>query len=291
MDLRIVIVSWNVRERLRACLASIAEHAGDCAYEVVVVDNASHDGTVAMVREAFPWVHVIANETNRGFAAACNQGMREIAEGGEGSEGGAEFILLLNPDMRVLPGALSGIVAFMREERNARVGVAGCRLVDEHSAIVPHVRRFPELADQFAIMAKLPHVLPHVLDRYLVRDFDYVREARVDSIRGAFFCIRRELVRAIGLLDEAFFLWFEEVDYCKRARDAGWEVAYTPRVSCMDFVGQSFAQVPTAAKQRVFTASMLTYFAKHHAPWKHRVLASARPFVVGAAVLTRVWQR
>ncbi|MDO8463518.1 MAG: glycosyltransferase family 2 protein [bacterium] len=285
MDLRIVIVSWNVRERLRVCLRSIVEHAGGIALDTVVVDNASADGTVDMVRAEFPWVRVIANGENRGFAVGCNQGI------GAASESESEYVLLLNPDMRVLAGTLPGIVAFMREPRNARVGIAGCHLVSEKGATIPHVRMFPQLSDQLAILAKLPHVVPRVLDRYLVRDFNYAREAHVDSIRGSFFCIRRAIIEQLGGLDEEFFLWFEEVDYCKRATDAGWQVSYTPSVRCVDFVGQSFAQVPTAAKQRMFTRSMLTYFRKHHAPWKSRVLGGARPLAVGITALHDVWHR
>ncbi|MDO8425174.1 MAG: glycosyltransferase family 2 protein [bacterium] len=283
MDLCIVIVSWNVRERLRTCLESIAAHAGNLTHEVVVVDNASSDGSAEMVRDAFPRVRCIGNDTNRGFAAACNQGIAAAHD--------AAFVLLLNPDMRVLPGALPDMVAFMQEERNARVGVAGCRLLDEHGAVLPHVRRFPELADQLALLMKVPHVFPRVLDRYLVRDFDYAREARVDSLRGSFFCIRRRVIDDIGLLDDHFFLWFEEVDFCKRAHDAGWEIAYTPRVSCVDAVGRSFAQVRRSAKQRIFTQSMVRYFGKHHAPWKRAVLAFVRPFAIGTTRIADLWQR
>lgn len=194
-----------------------------------------------------------------------------------------EFFLLLNPDMRVLPGTLEGLVAFLREPRNARVGIAGCHLLDERGATVPHVRRFPRLPDQLAILTKAARVHPHVLDRYLVRDFDYSHEARVDSIRGSFFCIRRKLIEQIGPLDERFFIWFEEVDYCMRARQAGWQVAYTPSVACVDYVGQSFKQVRLYPKQRMFTASMLTYFRKHRPAWEWAALATVRPAVLGAA--------
>lgn len=306
MNLRIIMVSWNVRERLRECLRSIAEttRGSALACEVVVVDNASRDRSADMVRAEFPWAQVIANTTNRGFAAACNQGIRHgTLDGtdpscGEGGKGGAwfmgadapEYFLLLNPDMRVMPGTVQGIVAFMREPRNTHVGVAGCHLVNERGETVPQVRRFPELSDQLAIMLKLPHAMPRVLNRYLMWDFDYTQEARVDSIRGSFFCIRRACLEQAGLLDERYFIWFEEVDFCKRARDAGWEVAYTPAVQCVDYVGKSFVQVATAKKQRMFTRSMCTYFRKHHAWWKWAVLAAVRPFAVGAARM-RDWTR
>lgn len=276
MDLSIVTVSWNVRDRLRECLQSIFDtiSSGSLTVEVFVVDNASHDGSVEMMRKEFPQVHCIANAENLGFARGNNQGIRQSC---------GEFILLLNPDMRVLPGTLEGIVAFMREPRNARVGVAGCHLLDERGSTVPHVRRFPRLPDQLAIVTKAARMYPRALDHYLVVDFDYAREARVDSIRGSFFCIRRKLVEQIGALDERFFIWFEEVDFCLRARQAGWQIAYTPSVQCVDYVGQSFKQVRLYPKQRMFTESMLKYFRKHRPAWEWATLAVVRPAVLGVA--------
>lgn len=276
MDLSIIIVSWNVRDRLRECLASIRASVRNPAFTTVVfvVDNASADGSAAMVAVEFPWVHLMTNAENRGFAAANNQAIRSAT---------GEFVLLLNPDMRVLPGTLEGIVRFMREPRNARAGIAGCRLIDADGAIVPHVRRFPRFLDQFAVLTKLGRLFPSLLDGYLMRDFDYRHEARVDSIRGSFFCMRRKLIEQIGLLDERFFIWFEEVDFCIRARNAGWQVAYTPTVECVDYVGQSFRQVRLFPKQRMFTRSMLQYFWKHRPRWEWFVLAMVRPVVLGAA--------
>lgn len=278
-DLSIVIVSWNVRDRLRECLASLAASVRDPAftYTVCVVDNASSDGSAEMVRAEFPVVQRIANHENRGFAAACNQGARMTMVSAP------EFVLFLNPDMRVTPGCLEGVVSFLRQRRNARVGIAGCRLTDERGETIPHVRRFPRLTDQLAILCKLPHLFPRVLRRYLVEGFDAARESRVDSVRGSCFCVRSELLRTVGLFDEGFFLWFEEVDLCTRARQAGWEIAYTPSVTCVDHVGRSFAQLRMYPKQTQFTKSMLRYFRKHRPAWEWVVLAAVRPFVLAAA--------
>jgi len=284
LDLRIIIVSWNVRDRLRECLRSIFDTTAGrpISLEVFVVDNASRDKSVEMVRKEFPQVHLIANAENRGFAAANNQAIRVTSDEVR-VKSAPEFILLLNPDMRVLPGTLEGMVKFMRDKRNARVGVAGCHLVDEREQTVPHVRRFPRLLDQLATLTKFGRVAPRLLDRYLITNFDYSHEARVDSIRGSFFCIRRKLIEQIGPLDERFFIWFEEVDFCMRARQAGWHIAYTPSVRCVDYVGQSFKQVRLHRKQRMFTASMLKYFRKHRPAWEWAVLAAVRPLVLGAA--------
>lgn len=296
-----MIVSWNVKEKLRECLKSVEETGGGLDYEVFVVDNASKDGSAQMVEQEFPAIHLIANDFNAGFAKANNQAIR-LSQG--------RYVLLLNPDMRVFPGTLEGMVKFMDEERNRRVGVAGCWLVAplRHSesseesrdsrnerdpstplryaqddyVTVPQVRRFPTLKDQLAIILKVPHLFPRVLDAYMRKDFDYAREARVDSIRGSFFMIRRELMDKIGLLDEGFFIWFEEVDFCRRAIEAGYEVAYTPSVKCVDYVGQSFKQVRLYPKQKMMTRSLLYYFKKHHPWWQYRVLWAVRPFALAA---------
>lgn len=284
MDLSIIIVSWNVKEQLRECLRSIQDtmdhnspqpplnlRGGELSYEVFVVDNASKDGTVAMVEKEFPSVHVIANDFNAGFAKANNQAIR-LSRG--------RYVLLLNPDMRLFPGTLEDMVKYMDEPRNARVGVAGCWLVDEQGNTVPQVRRFPQFLDQLAIMLKVPHLFPRVLDSYMMKDFDYSKEARVDSIRGSFFMIRRAVLNKIDALDEGFFIWFEEVDFCKRTIAAGYEVAYTPAVKAVDYVGQSFKQVRLYPKQKLVTKSMLYYFQKHYPWWQYRILWVLRPFAL-----------
>ncbi|MBI4135514.1 glycosyltransferase family 2 protein [Candidatus Uhrbacteria bacterium] len=292
MDLSIVIVSWNVEEKLKECLRSIEDTLAAprdqataesglvtpaaFSYEVFVVDNASKDGTVQMVEQEFPWVHVIANDFNAGFAKANNQAIR-LSQG--------RYVLLLNPDMRLFQGTLEGMVKFMDEERNARVGVAGCWLVDEQGNTVPQVRRFPTIKDQLAIMLKVPHLFPRVLDSYMMQDFDYSKEARIDSIRGSFFMIRRETLDKIGLLDEGFFIWFEEVDFCKRAIAAGFEVAYTPTVKAVDYVGQSFKQMKLYPKQKMFTRSMIYYFKKHRPWWEAELLDWLRPVALSAVWL------
>lgn len=252
-DLSIITVSWNVKEYLRESLEAVFATAGDVSLEVFVVDNNSTDGTRDMLREwarREPRLTVLLNNTNVGFARANNQAI-EQANG--------RYVLLLNPDMRVFPDTLANMVRWM--DAHPRVGVSGCHLVTDAGETVPHVRRFPGLKNQLAIVLKIPHLFPRVLDRYLMRDFDYTKEARVDSVRGSFFMIRREALR-VGLLDERFFIWFEEVDFCKRMRSAGWEVWYTPVTRCVDRVGRSFAQVGVTKRQKMFLQSMYRYFEK-----------------------------
>lgn len=278
MDLSIIIVSWNVKDNLSECLGSI--NLGDLKGEVFVVDNASRDGSVEMVRQKFLEVQLIANDANLGFAKANNQAIQK-------SKG--RYVLLLNPDMRPFPDTFTKLVEWM--DSHPKAGIVGIRLENQGGEIVPHVRRFPKFLDQFAILTKLSKMAPKILDSYLMRDFDYGKESRVDSIRGSFFAIRREVLDKIGPLDEDYFIWFEEVDYCKKAVEAGFEVWYTPAVQCVDFVGQSFKQVKMFPKQQMFSKSMLTYFKKHRPKWEWAVLAFLRPIVLWGARVNDLFSR
>ncbi|MDA3840517.1 MAG: glycosyltransferase family 2 protein [Patescibacteria group bacterium] len=251
MDLSIVIVSWKIRDLLQKNLEAIFKSAGGISFEVFVVDNKSSDGTFEMVGSEFPQVNLILNNYNAGFAKANNQAI-EMAQG--------KYVLLLNPDMQVFPDTFQKMFEFM--ERRTDVGVASCRLIDAQGKNIPHVRKFPTLLDQLAIVLKIPHVYPEVLDKYLMKDFDYNKESEVDSVRGSFFMIRKEVIDAIGKLDERYFIWFEEVDYCKRVINAGMKVVYNPGAKCVDYVGKSFSQVKRGRTQEYFRNSMLEYFSK-----------------------------
>jgi len=266
MDVSIIIVSWKVKELLRENLKALFRSTGDLSFEVFVVDNHSADGTLEMVAKEFPQVNLIANNYNAGFAAANNQAM-EMAQG--------DFILLLNPDMRVFPDTLLKMHAFMK--KNKEVGVASCRLVDEEGGNIDHVRKFPTFLNQLAVVLKIPHIFPGVLNNYLMKGFDYDREAEVDSVRGAFFMISREVIDAIGKLDPIYFIWFEEVDYCMRVKSAGRKVVYTPEAKCIDYVGKSFSQVARGETQKYFRDSMLKYFKRWHSFWSWFFLYLAWP--------------
>ena len=268
MDLSIIIVSWNVKDRLQNCLRSIFDNIGNLPNEVFVVDNASEDGSQYMVQTEFPQVKIVVNRHNAGFAKANNQAIK-IASG--------KYVLLLNPDMLIKENTIQEMVKFM--DSHPEAGIAGCHLVSEKGETVPHVRRFPGVWDQLAIILKLPHLFPQLINKYLMRDFDYDRPgiSYVDSIRGSFFMIRREVIDRLGGLDERYFIWFEEVDYCRQAINAGWKVAYNPSAKCVDFVGQSFKQKRGLWQQKQFTKSMLEYFRKWEPWYKWIWIAAARP--------------
>lgn len=272
MDLSIITVPWNVCDLVRDNLKAIYLNTKNIEFEVFAVDNKSTDGTVDMLVREFPQVNLIANNYNAGFAKANNQAI-EMSRG--------RYVLLLNPDMRVKDGTLEKMVKWMDEHPEA--GVAGCRLLKDDGEIVPHVRRTPTVWDQLAIVLKLPHIFPDILNDYLYKDFDYNKESEVDSIRGSFFMIRRELLDKIGGLDELYFIWFEEVDFCIRARNAGYKVMYTPVADCVDYIGKSFAQLPRGKAQGYFQDSMLKFFRKWKPVWQHSLLSIAWP--IGKAMV------
>jgi GT2 family glycosyltransferase len=260
VDISIITVGFKSCDYVRELFESLFGARGNLSIEYFVLDNASDDGLINMVEKEFVpraddrlKIFPIQNEKNLGFAAANNIGIKH-AQG--------RYVLLLNPDMRLFPDTLTNMVAWM--DKNTRAGIAGCKLLTQDRKIQPQVRRFPRISDQLAIILKLPHVWRGILNSYLVTNFDYEQVAHVDSIRGSFFMIRRNVIEKIGGLDERYFIWFEEVDYCKMAAAAGFEIWYTPAATCTDFVGRSFSLVNGYQKQIYFSDSMKKYFAKWH---------------------------
>lgn len=255
MDLSIITVTRNSKDRISDQLRSAALACEGLAFEQIIADNGSTDGAVELLRKEFPRVQLIPNIANRGFGKANNQAA-ELAAG--------EFFLFLNPDMRLLgAGDLKKLVDWVRAHSDA--GIASVKLVNPDSSFNREAapRRFPKLWEMLAIFFKLPHFFPHLLNRYLMSDFDTEREQEVESVRGAFLLARRELVRQLGRpFDPRYFIWFEDVDLCREARQRGWKVVYIPIISCVDYVGQSFKKMPLWRKQAHFFASMAKYFWK-----------------------------
>ncbi len=257
MKLSVVIVSWNVRELLEQNLSKLGSlQRPDFPMEVLVVDNASGDGTTKMVREKFPWVHLMINDWNAGFAKAVNHALA-VATG--------EVVLLLNPDMCVGEGVLEGMYETLIQDE--KIGVLGVKLRASDGVLVRSVRRDPRPGNQLAVALKLPHFFPHLIDHYLATDIDLSKSQDVEQMRGSFFAFRRDLLKTIGMFDERFFIWFEEVDFCKRVRKVGLRIFYRADLVCTDFVGRSFAQVSFWRKQRLFLTSMMKYLWKWRFNW------------------------
>ncbi|HRY63514.1 MAG TPA: glycosyltransferase family 2 protein, partial [Patescibacteria group bacterium] len=219
MDLSIIIVSWQVKDLLQKCLGSLYQYTSGLKFEVFVVDNNSLDGTIEMVRQEFPQVNLIVNTQNLGFARANNQALKLSA---------GRHVLLLNPDTEFFDNALGQIVELM--DKNREWGIAGCKILNPDKTIQSSVRRFPGWFDQTLVLLKLHHLkfFKKSLNKYWAKDFDYETVSVVDQVMGAFFMIRHSVLDQLGLWDEKYFYWFEEVDYCRRAKDAGFQVVYTP---------------------------------------------------------------
>lgn len=284
MKVSIIICSLNVREILRENLTKLFAQPIASSYEVIVIDNGSVDETTAMLKTDFKNVHRIRNEKNTGFAFACNQGLT-VASG--------DILLLLNPDMIVGVGAIDHVVNLLESRKD--IGVVGVRLNRPDGTLVESVRRDPQFIDQLAILLKLPHLFPRLVEKYLAKDFDYSTSQLVDQVRGSFFAFRRDVLNTVGLFDaKNFFVWFEEVDYCKRVRDAGFTIWYAGDVSCTDLVGQTFRQQSARLKQSRFSKSLARYFWKWHPKYQAVIFFALRPLVilVGALIdLTRIKSR
>lgn len=276
-DISIVIVSWNVRELLRANLQRLLSLNSPYRSEIFVVDNDSHDGTAYMVRNEFPSVHLITNNWDAGFAGPNNQALR-LAKG--------KVVILLNPDMLVEEGALEKTYDKLMTEKD--IGVLGIKLLNKEGQPIGSVRRYPDFLSQLAIILKIGHLFPAVLDHYLYKDFDYSKSQDVDQVRGSFFAFRRELLDTVGYLDAGYHIWFEEVDYCLRAKQHGMRIHYFADAVARDYVGKGVAQMKHLEKQQIFTASMVRYFKKWKPWWQTALLMAARPFGLFAAFLMDV---
>lgn len=271
-DLRIIIVTWNSEKHLEACLSSLPASCDGLNWEVIVVDNASKDKSVEIA--GMHDARVIANKDNRGFAKACNQGL-------EGLD--ARYVVLLNPDTECPPKSLAALVHAADKHPNA--GIMGPKLLNTDGSAQTSIRRFPGFWNQAGVMLKLHNFFPGLFRRYFAADLSLDQEQDVDQIMGACFLIKREVIDQIGGLDERYFIWFEEVDYCKQAQKAGWTVRYVPSVHITHHGGQSFAQVFAVKKQGYLNRSLVAYFRKWHSAWQANVLWALQPVSIAFAWL------
>jgi len=248
-DLSVIVVNWNTCRLLEACLQSVEAARKDLAVDVLVVDNGSTDGSVELVRERFPADELIANAGNRGYAAANNQAV-ERARG--------RYLFLLNSDAEVETAALRALVAYADDHPEA--GVIGPKLLNPDGTLQPSGGRFPTPASTVASLLGLNRLTGR--PRYGTGR-DYSVPAEVDEVSGAAMLIRREVIDQVGGLDEGFAWGYEDVDYCLRARRAGWRVHYVPDARVMHHWGgtQRLAPAPTILKA---IAGRRRYFEKHY---------------------------
>lgn len=275
----LVTVSYKTTDYVDAMLTSLFAHAAGTDMEVFVVING--DGTDPTALQAkFPQVRFIVSDKNLGFAGGNNLAIAEAR---------GEYILLVNPDVVFTDNAVRAIAE--RMNRDVDVGVGGISLKNPDGTQQDCVWRFPTPVDQLLLMLKVPHAFPNVgpIRRYLMKDFDYGRTQDVDQVMGAFFCIRRETLAQIGPLDDGFFMWYEEVDFCKRAKDSGWKVRYYADVSVSHRKAGSFRRVGTFRKQAMVRRSLRRYMKKHYGFGAWLVFTALNPLFVllaaGAALI------
>jgi len=288
-DLGIVIVSYNTRELLRTCLKAVYASEGDFSYQVCVVDNGSVDGSAEMVATDFPQVRLIANGDNPGYPVANNQGLRAFGYP-EGSES-PRFALLLNPDTELPPRALEEMLQFM--EKHCDAGVAGPRLVLEDGSLDLACRRsFPSPEVSFYRLAGLSRLFPghRRFGQYNLTYLDPDEVAEVDSVVGAFMLLRREAIQDAGLLDEHFFMYGEDLDWCYRIKARGWRVYYNSEVTVLHIKRAASRNSPRAAVE--FWRAMRIFYRKHYAAqtsWPlHLLILGALEVALG---LKRLQQR
>ena len=217
-ELTIIIVNWNTAEMTCACLASIDLNNAVLPIEIILIDNGSTDGSVGKIKASFPYVQVIENSTNRGFAAANNQGF-DIAKG--------TYVLALNSDTVILGDVLQRSVRYM--EQNPNVGAMGCRVLNSDRSLQYTCGGYPTLPNLFFLLTGLSRLTwPTFLDQYLLRRWDRSNELQVDVISGCYLLLRKSVLEKIGKFDEDFYFFGEETDLCYRIGKAGWKLMFAP---------------------------------------------------------------
>lgn len=267
MDLSIAIVSYNTKDFLKECLSSIRQHPPSCDYEILVIDNASTDGSPDLVREEFPEVMLYPNPKNVGYAAAVNQAFR-------GSD--SEFVLVLNPDIVVTRGAIDALLEYMKA--SPRVGIAGGKLLNPDGSLQYSCRTFYTLKTLLYRRTFLGKLFSGstVISDHLMQDWDHENPRSVDWVIGACMMVRRSAVEDAGPADERFFLYFEDVDWCYRMKSRGWEVHYCPisvmvhhhrRDSARGFFGPGLRAHLASVFRFYEKWSLLVYVTKRHSSW------------------------
>ena len=290
LDLSIIIVSWNVKDLLNKCIKSIYTQTKKISFEVFVIDNKSTDGTVEMLTKEFvdkndiySNLNIVFNNHNAGFAKANNQGITQAT---------GRFILLLNPDTELIePGTLEKCIKFMKE--NQKCGVLGCKLLNSDKSLQPSTRRFPTFLSQALIMLKFYNLWPSLppVKRYYALDFNPKQTSSVDQVMGAFLLTRKSIIDQIGMLDEKFWIWFEEVDFCKRVKKLKYLNIYFPEAKIIHHHGQSFKKVLSYKKQKQLNKSILYYFKKYHSFFAYLGLLLLAPVSLFLALVVQTLEK
>jgi GT2 family glycosyltransferase len=272
VELSIVIVSYNGRDYLQRCLRSLLEHTRGLEYEVVVVDNASQDGSADMVAEEFPSVRLLRRPSNAGLSTALNQGIRLS---------GGEMTVLLNPDVELRDNPFPAMARYLRD--HPEVGILGPRILDDDGSLQLSCRRFPTFSvvffNRYSLLTRLLPRNP-ISTRYLMTDFDHSGTAEVDWLSLACWMAPRRLFDEVGFLDESYFLYNEDVDFCQRVHRAGRRVVYFPEVSVVHRIGGSTGTLPNRS-----------VVERHRSMWRYYRKYMRRGFLLDGPVLAGIAAR
>ncbi|MHB1456707.1 MAG: glycosyltransferase family 2 protein [Armatimonadota bacterium] len=268
ITLSIVIVSWNTKDLLEKCLQSIQNTVPPISHEVVVVDNDSHDGSPDMVETGFPDMKLIRAGGNLGFSAGNNIALRQVT---------GLYILLLNPDAELMPNAASKMIEFADTHREA--AFIGPKLLNSDTTLQKNGRMFPTLLREVLGLTRLYRLIWGYYDRKMGwgrEDFDVTAE--VDEISGACILSRKSAVDQVGLLDERFFMYYEETDWCFRMKKAGWKIFYLPKAEVIHHWAAGAKQIGLEGS-KIFHKSQYLYFKKHHGVIQANILRGLSGFL------------
>jgi GT2 family glycosyltransferase len=253
MDVSVIIVNWDTEALLRECLQSVFDATRGIDFEVIVIDNASRDGSVAMVEKEYPQVELVKNPDNKGFATANNQGIAR-AQG--------RYVLLLNSDTVVLDDAIEATVRFA--DARPKVAVAGCRVLNADRSLQPTCFMYPSLLNMLLSSSYLYKLFPG--SRFFGRErmtwWDRADTRDVDVVTGCFMLVRRDAIDQVGRLDERFHMYGEETDWCYRFKEAGWRVVFAPDGQIIHYGGASSRQKPAEMTLQL-RGSILLFLKKH----------------------------
>jgi GT2 family glycosyltransferase len=266
MDLSIIVVNYNTADSTINCIKSILHQSFTHTIEIIVVDNKSVDDSVPRIKVSYPEVRLIENIANLGFAAANNRGIA-VSKG--------RYLLLLNSDTELLDDGLDTLVDMMDQEPT--IMLLTCRLLNADGTIQPSLRRFPTLVSAFMDSLMLTPVAARVplLQRFTLLEQDHSMQHDVQQVPGAFMMIRRDVLETIGKLDEEYFMYYEDVDFCLRLKKAGYRIVFQPSVEVRHFGGGTFRGHRIAATEQRLV-SKVRYFKKHHShtTWIVKILVS-----------------
>lgn len=249
----VIVVNWNAGHQLRACIDSITQHAHSLVDQTIVIDNGSTDGSEASV-EGLPNVTLIRTGANLGFGKACNLGAQHAK---------SDYLLLLNPDAALYADTLPKALAYMQDPANASVGICGVQLLDETGQVSRSCARFPSAPGFVAHAVGVDRFFPRL--GHTMAEWDHTQTRQVDQVIGAFFLVRRELFDALHGFDERFFVYFEEVDFSYRARQAGWCSVYLADAQAFHAGGGTSNQVK--ARRLFYSLRSRFLYAFKHLSW------------------------